>query len=38
MTDKTVLTLEMTTLVVIFLLGFLAKIFAKSGHNADSKQ
>jgi hypothetical protein len=37
MTNTTVLIPDMAILVAIFLLGFLAKIFPKSGRNADSK-
>ena len=38
MTNTTVLIADMATLVGIFLLGFLAKVFPKSGRNAGSKQ
>jgi hypothetical protein len=38
MTNTTVLITDMAILVVIFLLGTLAKIFPKSGRNADSRQ
>jgi hypothetical protein len=38
MTNTTVLTIDMAILVVIFLLGLLAKLFPKNGRNAGSKQ
>ena len=38
MTNTTVLITHMAILAGIFLLGFLAKIFPRSGRNADSKQ
>ena len=38
MTNTTVLIADMAILVGIFLLGFLAKVFPKSGRNAGSKQ
>jgi len=38
MTDTAVLTTEMGILVGIFLLGFLAKLFPKSGRKAGSKE
>ena len=38
MTNSTVLIADMAILVGIFLLGFLAKTFPKSGRNAGSKQ
>ena len=38
MTNTCVLMTDMGILVVIFLLGFLAKVFPKSGRNAGSKQ
>jgi len=38
MTNTTVLITDMTILVVIFLLGLLAKLFPKNGGKAGSKQ
>jgi hypothetical protein len=38
MTNTTVLIADMAILVGIFLLGFLAKVFPKSGRNAGSKR
>jgi hypothetical protein len=38
MTNTTVLIADMAVLVGIFLLGFLAKVFPKSGRNAGSKR
>lgn len=38
MTNTTVLITDMSILVVIFLLGFLAKVFPKSGRSAGSKR
>jgi hypothetical protein len=38
MSSNTVLITDMAILVVIFLLGTLAKIFPKSGRKAGSKQ
>ena len=38
MTNTTVLIADMAILVGIFLIGFLAKIFPKSGRNAGSEQ
>lgn len=38
MTNTTVLIVDMSILVGIFLLGLLAKLFPKSGGNAGSKR
>jgi len=37
-TDTTVLIADMAILVGIFLLGLLAKVFPRTGRNADSRQ
>jgi hypothetical protein len=38
MTDTTVLTTDMAILIGIFLLGFLAKLFPRTGHRQQTTE